>query len=49
MWEAVLVYNRRSDRQGMRGGVVEYNLVLGLENRPPLLVNGGDGYRDESP
>ena len=49
MWEAILVYNRRSDRQGMGGGIVEHNLVLRLENRPPFLVNGGGGNCDESP
>ena len=33
----------------MRGGIVEYNLVLRLENRPPSLVDGGDSDCDESP
>ena len=33
----------------MRGRIVEYNLVLRLENRPPSLVGGGDGNCDEGP
>lgn len=33
----------------MRSGVIENNLVLGLENRPPFLVHGRDGDCNESP
>jgi len=49
VWEVIVVHNRWPDRQGMRGGVVEHNLVLRLKNRPPSLVDGGDGDCDESP
>lgn len=45
----ILVYNRRSDRQGMGGGVIEHNLVLRLEDCPPPLVDGGDSDCDEGP
>ena len=45
----IVVDDRRSDRQSVRGGIVEYNLVLCLENRPPPLVDGRYSDCDESP